>query len=80
MKTIRRGDRGAEVLALQAVLNSQGFTGVSGDQPIEVDGVFGPDTEQAVKKCQLRSTAYGWRLEVDGICGPATWASLITER
>lgn len=80
MKTVKRGDRGAEVLALQAVLNSQGITGVSGDLPIEIDGVFGPDTESALKKAQLRSTAYGWKLEVDGICGPETWRSLITER
>ncbi len=35
------------------------------------DGIFGPDTEAAVKRWQTRMG-----LEVDGIVGPLTWASM----
>lgn len=80
MKTVKRGDTGADVLALQAVLNSQGITGAAYGKPLEIDGEFGADTQTAVKKAQQRANAYGWSLEVDGICGPKTWATLITER
>lgn len=40
---------------------------------LEVDGEFGPDTEDAVKLYQTQHD-----LEVDGIVGPETWASLMS--
>lgn len=42
-----------------------------------VDGVFGPDTEAAVRLFQENNVdAYGRQLKVDGIVGPKTWSSL----
>lgn len=80
MKTVKRGDTGADVLALQAVLNAQGIVPASG-MPVEIDGVFGPETEECVKYVQRRAKAYNVPgVEVDGICGPITWQQLITER
>ena len=37
-----------------------------------VDGVFGSETEEAVKKAQKENG-----LPADGIVGPYTWAALI---
>lgn len=62
---LRRGSRGAAVERLQQRLRARGFLQSS------PDGVFGADTEAAVKAAQRR---YG--LEPDGIVGPATWDAL----
>jgi hypothetical protein len=52
---VKRGDRGEAVEAVQAALG------------IAVDGVFGPQTERAVKRFQRRKG-----LTVDGVVGPET--------
>jgi hypothetical protein len=57
--------RGADVRALQAALNRNG-------EWLDVDGIFGPATEAAVKRFQKSRS-----LEVDGIVGPLTWAALL---
>ena len=59
--TMRRGDRGPGVLALQRSLNLAAGKGLS------EDGDFGPATEAAVRDLQRI-----WRLGVDGIVGPKT--------
>lgn len=65
---LRRGDKGATVKSLQAMLIGYGYSvGSSG-----VDGSFGPATESAVRKIQK---ARGW--EVDGKVGPETWGGLM---
>ena len=65
--TLRRGDKGELVKALQRALLAKGFSvGKSG-----VDGDFGPATESAVKKFQQSNNLY-----VDGVVGPATWKAL----
>ncbi|AXE28359.1 peptidoglycan-binding protein (plasmid) [Streptomyces globosus] len=62
-----RGDSGAKVKELQALLIWHGYSvGSTG-----VDGYFGAATEYAVKRFQ---TAEGIR--VDGIVGPTTWGYL----
>lgn len=61
---LKAGDRGPEVIALQARLNALGYRGRDG-QPLETrSGIFGPDTEHAVRGFQR---AHG--LEVDGKAG-----------
>jgi len=47
----RNGSRGEEVTALQKSLTAMGIN------PGSPDGVFGPDTEAAVKQCQERCGA-----------------------
>jgi peptidoglycan hydrolase-like protein with peptidoglycan-binding domain len=58
-QTLRRGSEGADVVAIQKALG------------IPADGVFGPQTKQAVKSFQARNG-----LEVDGIVGPITSRAL----
>ncbi|MDZ8186824.1 MAG: peptidoglycan-binding protein [Nostoc sp. ChiSLP02] len=62
---LRLGLRGSEVVKLQQQLKKLGY--LKGD----VDGDFGPTTEEAVKALQKR---YG--LEADGVAGGATWEIL----
>jgi peptidoglycan hydrolase-like protein with peptidoglycan-binding domain len=55
---------GDEVKTLQTILKQDGFA-------VDVDGVFGPGTESAVKSFQAE---HG--IADDGIVGPGTWAVL----
>jgi zinc D-Ala-D-Ala carboxypeptidase len=64
---VRNGDKGANVKALQRLL-------VQGSADIDVDGIFGPETEAAVKSLQTEKG-----LGVDGIVGPETWPAAIVE-
>lgn len=54
-----------DVRELQEELNQQGFA-------LDTDGVFGRETESAVKQFQLDR-----QLDDDGIVGPLTWAALL---
>ncbi|NJN32738.1 MAG: peptidoglycan-binding protein, partial [Synechococcales cyanobacterium RM1_1_8] len=67
--TLRRGDRGDSVVALQKLLLQAGV--LSGP----ADGDFGPGTERAVVALQ-RSRG----LAADGVAGPATWAALMAPK
>ena len=63
--TLRRGDRGSQVKQLQADLAAAGY-------PVgQIDGIFGRQTEAAVKSLQESQG-----LAVDGIVGPKTAAAL----
>lgn len=65
--TIQMGSVGIYVLLLQEILTARGYdTG-------GLDRIFGGKTEAAVKAYQ-KSRGF---LEVDGVCGPATWADLL---
>ena len=63
-RTLRQGDGGGEVRALQAALVAKGYA-------IEVDGEFGPGIEAAVFAYQQSAG-----LAPDGIAGPATLRAL----
>lgn len=62
--TLRRGSTGANVRLLQNLLNAAGGK-------LNVDGIFGKDTESIVKWFQQAH-----HLTADGIVGPKTWAAL----
>ena len=62
---VRRGHRDHPVRTLQHLLRARG-------QAVGVDGVFGPETEAAVRAFQT-----GKGLSADGIVGPQTWPALI---
>lgn len=71
LPTLRSGDKGEAVKALQALLNH--FSNAD----LKVDGGFGSLTADAVRKWQkANKDASGKALVVDGIVGVNTWASL----
>ncbi|MEA5576450.1 peptidoglycan-binding domain-containing protein [Anabaena sp. UHCC 0451] len=63
---LRLGNRGAEVIKLQKLLQNLGFLKGA------IDGDFGVSTEAAVKAAQVR---YG--LQPDGVVGGATWEAFL---
>jgi hypothetical protein len=63
--TLRKGDRGDEVKALQERLNALGY------DCGEADGVFGTRTKNAVVRFQTDH-----QLDPDGVVGRKTWAAL----
>ena len=68
MKTLKKGDKGPQVQALQALLIGYGYDcGRTG-----ADGDFGGATDSALRKYQSRND-----LTVDGVAGPKTWANLL---
>ena len=65
--TLRRGDRGAYVTLLQSLLTTYLY-------PLgSIDGIFGANTERAVKEFQQENS-----LAVDGIVGVNTWQTLVS--
>ena len=62
--TLRRGDTGADVETLQQKLVDLGWQ-------LDVDGDFGPATQDAVEEFQSSAG-----LTMDGVVGPQTWAAL----
>ena len=73
-QTISAGSKQpANVLAIQGRLNNVGCG------PVKEDGIFGPETLEAVELFQSRSVdQFGTPLKVDGRVGPMTWATLFT--
>ncbi|MBO7252931.1 MAG: peptidoglycan-binding protein [Oscillospiraceae bacterium] len=69
---LRRGTSGPSVVTIQTELNriSQNYPAIPKIAP--VDGIFGAQTEAAVRKFQDV-----FNLTVDGIVGPATWYALV---
>jgi peptidoglycan hydrolase-like protein with peptidoglycan-binding domain len=65
--TLKKGAKGQAVKDLQQALKDIGIT----PGPGKVDGVFGKQTEDAVKAFQ---TVFG--IEPDGIVGPVTWLNI----
>jgi peptidoglycan hydrolase-like protein with peptidoglycan-binding domain len=64
--TVKRGSKGDAVKGLQNALRVR-----SSDDVGPIDGIFGPATENAVKRFQRQAG-----LADDGIVGPNTWAAL----
>lgn len=62
---LKKGMKGVEVKRLQQVLTNKGYDTKG------IDGIFGSDTEAAVKKFQKTK-----KLKVDGVVGPATKKAL----
>jgi peptidoglycan hydrolase-like protein with peptidoglycan-binding domain len=70
--TVRRGSTGDAVRGVQVEFQ---FRNLSGNpaQGVQVDGIFGPKTDEAVRGFQQ---ALG--IAVDGIVGPVTWRALVS--
>lgn len=69
MRNLKRGCKGEDVLALQILLRGRGYNGKMNEK---LDGIFGGNTEGAVK---LFQKAKG--LTVDGIAGKNTMSRLL---
>ncbi|MEV7532491.1 peptidoglycan-binding protein [Streptomyces hydrogenans] len=65
VRTVRAGDRGTAVRAVQGQLAACGHR-------VTADGRFGPETARAVRDFQR-----GHRQAPDGVAGPATWRALL---
>lgn len=66
--TLKQGHRGKDVEKLQRILNAR----LVNYEDLDVDGIFGPKTEKAVKDYQL---SVG--ISSDGIVGKQTWYHLL---
>jgi hypothetical protein len=60
------GSQGAQVRTLQRLLNKLGFG------PLDVDGIFGPLTQAALRRFQAKR-----KLDVNGVAGDKTWEALL---
>ena len=70
-KTVKAGDKNTSVLLLQEILKSRGFKGKN-KKDLDLDWEAGDNTIYALKQYQKSRG-----LDVDGICGSATWKDLI---
>lgn len=73
---LRNGSTGAAVKALQRMLRSLEYTNINGKALISIDGSFGSNTEEAVKRYQRNRGAKN----PDGIVGAWTWNKLLNGR
>lgn len=72
MRILRNGSRGLEVEFMQRLL-VRADARENVDTPFYgSDGIFGPETERAVRALQRRRAG----LTVDGVVGPRTWTAL----
>jgi peptidoglycan hydrolase-like protein with peptidoglycan-binding domain len=75
--TVRRGSQGDAVRGVQ-----EEFRFREGDDDpstgIAVDGIFGPQTEAAVRGFQEALSLDDPSVAVDGIVGPVTWRALVS--
>jgi peptidoglycan hydrolase-like protein with peptidoglycan-binding domain len=67
---VRQGSQGDAVRAVQEEFQFR--TGEPG-QGLQVDGIFGPNTDAAVRGFQQ-----ALQITVDGIVGPVTWRALVS--
>ena len=72
-KTVKAGSKNTSVLLLQEILRARGFKG-KGGKVLELTWTADANTIYALKAYQESRKEV---LEVDGICGPATWKDLI---
>jgi peptidoglycan hydrolase-like protein with peptidoglycan-binding domain len=66
LPTLRLGMKGPAVVGLQRRLRAIGLLKST------ADGVFGSETQEAVKAAQRK-----FQLEADGVVGPSTWIELM---
>lgn len=72
-ETVKAGDKNTSVLLLQEILRARGFKGKNG-KALKLTWTADANTIYALKAYQESRKDV---LEVDGVCGPATWKDLI---
>jgi peptidoglycan hydrolase-like protein with peptidoglycan-binding domain len=75
--TVRQGSQGDAVRGVQQEFQ---FRNLSGDpsKGLQVDGIFGPRTDAAVRGFQQALHQEIPSVTVDGIVGPVTWQALVS--
>jgi peptidoglycan hydrolase-like protein with peptidoglycan-binding domain len=75
--TVRKGDKGDAVKGVQEEFQ---FRNLSGDPNLglQVDGIFGAKTDEAVRGFQQALHHDFPEVVVDGIVGPITWRALVS--
>ena len=75
--TVRQGSQGDAVRGVQEEFQ---FRNLSGDpsKGLQVDGIFGPKTDAAVRGFQQALHHDIPSVTVDGIVGPVTWQALVS--
>jgi len=74
---VRRGARGDAVRGVQEEFQFRNLSGDPTKGP-QVDGIFGPETEAAVRGFQTAIHADVPSMAIDGIVGPMTWQALVS--
>ena len=72
--TVKRGSQGDAVRGVQEEFEFRSLSG----SPAQVDGIFGPKTEAAVRAFQRPLHQEIPSVAVDGIVGPVTWRALVS--
>ena len=75
--TLRRGDAGDAVRAVQEEFHFRSLCRC-GRERDTVDGIFGPRTDEAVRRFQTAVREDVPAMAVDGIVGPMTWQALVS--
>jgi murein L,D-transpeptidase YcbB/YkuD len=70
----QQGSTGENVRSIQYLLNAHMAAGAAATEPLVADGIFGPQTDAAVRAFQA-----GHHLMADGKVGNETWPVLIIE-
>ena len=74
---VRRGAQGDAVRGVQEEFQFRNLSGDPTKGP-QVDGIFGPKTEAAVRGFQTAIHADVPSMAIDGIVGPMTWQALVS--
>jgi peptidoglycan hydrolase-like protein with peptidoglycan-binding domain len=74
---VARGSTGDAVRGVQEEFRFRDLSG-DPDHGLQIDGIFGPATEQAVRGFQEALSADFPEVAVDGIVGPVTWRALVS--
>lgn len=74
---VKKGSQGDAVRGVQEEFQFRNLSGDPGNGP-QVDGIFGPKTEAAVRGFQQALSLDIPSVEVDGIVGPVTWQALVS--
>ena len=74
---MRKGDKGDAVRGVQEEFQYRNLSGDPNQGP-QIDGIFGPRTDGAVRGFQQALSHEYAEVVVDGIVGPITWRALVS--
>jgi peptidoglycan hydrolase-like protein with peptidoglycan-binding domain len=75
---VKKGSKGDAVRGVQEEFQFRNLSGDPSNGPPQVDGIFGPATDAAVRGFQQALSLDIPSVAVDGIVGPVTWQALVS--